>query len=173
MDGGPRFWLGVLVACVVVVVAVWGITSLFDDSEERARIEAVREELRVSRAAVDSCRMSVSREEVGFQDYDRRVDSLRQRVDRFESMDPAGVPADSYQVYMEAFEAYNRAVPDWAARADTLQAHWSACREAIREHNVLADSLRRLIGPEAGGAAEETPMDGEEPSGTAPAGQGG
>lgn len=144
-EGGPRFWLGVLAVCVGIVAVVWVVTSFFDRSDERDRIEALREELRESRAVVDSCRQSVSREEMSFQEYDRRVDSLRQRVDRYESMTPGGVPADSYPRYMEAFDSYNRAVPDWAARADTLQAHWSACRETIREHNVLADSLRRLL----------------------------
>ena len=145
MDAGARFWLGVLAACVVIVGGVWGVASLFDTSDERERLEAMREELRVRRAVVDSCRVAVSREEMGFQEYDRRVDSLRRRVDRYESMDPGGVPADSYRVYMDAFESYNRAVPDWTARADTLQAHWSSCREAIRVHNVLADSLRRSL----------------------------
>lgn len=143
--GGPRFWLGVLAVCVGIVVAVWLVASLFDRSDERERIETLREELRESRVAVDSCRQAVSREELAFQEYDRAVDSLRRRVEDYESMDPGGVPADSYPAYMETFDRYNRAIPDWTARADTLQAHWSTCRERIREHNVVADSLRRLL----------------------------
>lgn len=145
MGGGARFWLGVFVACVGIVAAVWLVTSLLDESDERARIEALQEELRSSRVRADSCRLAVSREEMDFEEYDRRVDSLRQRVERFESMAPDGVPADSYRVYMDAFESYNRAVPDWTARADTLQIRWRSCRETIREHNVLADSMRRLL----------------------------
>lgn len=145
VEGGARFWVGVVLACLGIVAAVWLVTSVFDESEQRARIEALREEVRSRRAAVDSCRLAVSREEMGFQEFDRRVDSLRQRVDGYEAMAPDGVPADSYGVYMEAFERYNRAVPDWTARADTLRAHWGACREATRAHNVLADSLRRLL----------------------------
>lgn len=153
MDGGARFWTGVFLVCVAIVGVVWAVTSLFDRSEELERVEAVREELRTRRAVVDSCRLAVSRREMEFDEYDRRVDSLRQRVERYESMAPSGVPADSYPMYMEAFESYNRAVPDWSARADTLQAHWRTCREAITEHNVVADSLRRLVeelSPEGG-----------------------
>lgn len=145
MDGGARFWLGVFVACVGIVAGVWLVTSLFDESEAVRRVETLREELRERRAAVDSCRLAVSQEEMGFEEYDRRVDSLRRRVEGLESLTPGGVPADSYPRYMDAFEAYNRAVPDWSARADTLQAHWRACREVVREHNVLADSLRRVV----------------------------
>jgi hypothetical protein len=70
-------------------------------------------------------------------------------------MDPRGVPADSYEAYLETFDAYNDAVPGWSERADTLQAQWRRCRDVTEVHNQLADSLRQLMAARAAEAARE------------------
>lgn len=113
--------------------------------QPRRQARAVREDLRTARMAVDSCRMTLSRQEADFRAYDDRVDSLRERVRQLEELHPDGVPADSFEVYMEVFGRYNEAVPRWQARADSLQSGWERCRRLADEHNAMADSLRNLL----------------------------
>lgn len=127
------------VGLAVAGVVGWGA---FGDWRERREVETLREELRVLRSAADSCQVALAQEEMMFRDYDRRVDSLREEVSDYESLHPDGVPADTYPVYLETFERYNRAVPAWRMQVDSLQAHWEACRERVDAHNVHADSLR-------------------------------
>lgn len=110
----------------------------------RERLHALRIELTRLRSVADSCLEAVSEEEDTFRSLNTRLDSLRGRIDTLESLDVRGVPADSYDTYIEAFRRYNRGVPTWQPAADSLQAHWRACRALVQQHNVLADSARRL-----------------------------
>lgn len=138
-----------IVSAVVVVVLVAAAAVVHRRLSSGARIEDLREELLRTRATADSCRNSLEREEGRFRAFEERVDSLRGRVEGFEEVHPEtggrGVPADSYETYMEAYQRYNRTIPAWEERADTLEARWERCRELVRRHNVLADSLRALL----------------------------
>lgn len=136
--------LVVALGMALLLGGLW-MARTFGDPGPREALEALRDTLRVRRAQVDSCRMAVSREELEFQEYQRHVDSLRTEVRSFESLDPAGVPAERYDAYMEAFEGYNEAIPGWEARADSLEGDWRECRARVEEHNAVADSLRLLI----------------------------
>ena len=107
----------------------------------------VRDELALLRTAVDSCQTALPAEASAFEAYGQRADSLRARVRALEAIDPRGVPADSYRVYLDAFERYNRSVDGWEPRADSLRARWARCRDLTERHNLLADSLRRLAPP--------------------------
>ncbi|MBW3534264.1 MAG: hypothetical protein KY453_03440 [Gemmatimonadetes bacterium] len=127
------------VALLLAAVVGWRASG---DWRERREVEALRDELRVLRSSADSCQIALAQEEMVFRDYDQRVDSLREQVADYESLHPDGVPADTYQVYLETFERYNEAVPAWRMQVDSLQAHWEACRERVDVHNVHADSLR-------------------------------
>jgi hypothetical protein len=97
-----------------------------------------------ARAAADSCVAALAAEEERFRAFGARVDSMREAVRGFETLDPAGVPVDSYARYLAAFDSYNAAAAAWPARADSLRAHWAACRDATELYNALVDSLRRL-----------------------------
>jgi hypothetical protein len=110
--------------------------------EEQFRI--LRHEMNELRLAADSCREAVEREEAELQAIDARFDSLKARIDYFERLDPRGVPADSYDAYLDVFEAYNAGIPERSAAGDTLEAHYQACRELVRRHNQIADSARAL-----------------------------
>lgn len=138
-----------ILSAVVVVVLVAAATFVHGRLTTRARIDDLREELFRARASADSCRTSLRREEGRFDAFEERVDSLRGRVEGFEEVHPEtggrGVPADSYETYMEAYERYNRTIPAWEERADSLEARWERCRAVVRRHNALADSLRALL----------------------------
>lgn len=136
-----------MIAAAVGALALAGLAawSVFGPPSLRERAVGVRDSLRALRARVDSCRMALANEEAFFRRYDRRVDSLRTRIREYESLDPRGVPQDSFEAYMDAFEDYNEAVPGWEARAESLRVHSRACRRRVRAHNVLTDSLRGLL----------------------------
>ena len=116
---------------------------LTDSPTPRERLEELRQELVILRAAADSCRDALAAEEASFQSYRAELDSLRARVRAYEALDPRGVPADSYDAYLALFEEYNRGVLRWDAVSETLQAHWRECRGIAETHNVVADSARR------------------------------
>jgi hypothetical protein len=119
------------------------------------RLRVLREEMNDLRAAADSCRSVVDREEAELLASDAYLDSLRGELERYEKMDPRGVPGDSYEVYIETFNEYNAGIPARATAGDTLQVHWKACREITESHNQLADSARTLA--EEAGLLRETP----------------
>ena len=126
---------------VVAVLTWWTVEYVIPRREARD----LREEVRDRRLAVDSCRMALSREQADFRAYDDRVDSLRTRVREYEGLHPDGVPADSFEAYMETFGRYNDAIPRWESRAESLRGRWRACRSLTDEHNELVDSLRDLL----------------------------
>lgn len=132
----------VALGAVLVALGVWVALSYV---QPRREARALRDRLRTARAAVDSCRMTLSREQADFRAFDDRVDSLRGEVRGFESLHPEGVPADSFEAYMDAFDRYNEAVPRWRARADSLESRLRTCRTLADRHNALADSLRRIL----------------------------
>jgi len=154
-------------ALVLVLGLGWLTVVAREKSRTRAYLTGLRGELQTLRVSADSCRGALANEEADFRDFDRQVDSLRLEVRGFEELDPRGVPGESYDAYMEHFEDYNRAVPDWRARADTLAAHWEACRAVIQGHNALADSLQNAL-LERGGQSRESPQQDTAGSPTRP-----
>jgi hypothetical protein len=108
------------------------------------RLIALRGVLTELRAAADSCRSALEREEEKLQAEDQRLDSLRTLIDQYETLDPRGVPADSYDTYLTIFNAYNSGIPLRTATAETLQAHWRECRGIAEQHNLTADSARAM-----------------------------
>lgn len=135
----PLFWIAV---ALLAAAFAWELYSLRQPPDI---ITPLREELRVLRAAADSCRNALDADQMRFDAYDETVDSMQARVRSLEGIDPRGVPADSYDVYLGAFDRYNESVEGWTERADTVRARWERCRVATEEHNVLADSLRRIL----------------------------
>lgn len=127
------------VAFVVILTA-----DLLIPPSPRERLRAMTPRLRGLRAAADSCRDALASERSRLAASDARFDSLRDRIDFYEDLDPRGVPADSYDVYLDIFNEYNRGIPDRATAGDTLEAHWESCRDIVEEHNALADSVRTI-----------------------------
>lgn len=141
--GRIRPWHVVVLAAVTAVV----ILLLPRGDEESSSAELVRENLRVLRAAADSCRAEVDRESAALDEYADRLDSLHARVRGLEDAEIGGVPADSYETYLTEFDRYGDSVAAWSGRADSLRVRDDRCRDVARAHNRITDSLSRAIQP--------------------------
>lgn len=142
---GPRarpFLVMFTISAVLFAVIV--IIDLLTPIPPRERLRVLRQDVSVLRSAADSCRAALESEEAQLLAGNARLDSLKSVIDYYEALDPRGVPADSYEIYLETFNTYNSSVPGQTAAADSLQSHWKACRAITEEHNALADSARRL-----------------------------
>ena len=134
------FVLGTL--AIVVVAGVAG-GHILERNRLIAEMQALRTALDGTRFAADSCKTALSWEQDGFLAFDRRVDSLRTRMESFQDPGRGGVPQEQYQEYLESFEVYNDSVEVWQVRADGLRDKESACRALVEAHNILGDSIRR------------------------------
>ncbi len=128
----------------LVAILVMVLVDLIRPVPPQDRLRALRDEMAALRTAADSCRLALEAEEAAIRASDARFDSLRGRIAFLESLDPRGVPADSYDVYIRAFKEYNRRIPARAAAGDTLGAHFDSCREITERHNLVADSALDL-----------------------------
>lgn len=147
-----RVGLPILAIVLVAAAVVYRFTR---PPSFRERVEPLVERIAQYRVIVEGCQDALAQNSSRLDSYDDQLDSLRDRVRALEEMDPRGVPMDSYETYLESFDAYNAAVPGWAERADTLQAQWARCRAATEAHNQLADSLRTLMAQRAVEAARD------------------
>lgn len=138
--GPPLILIGVL-------VLVSGALFLILRSPDRPRdpLDPLADSIRALRAAADSCRTRIDEARARLERFDLQLDSLHTRLRTLEGIDPRGIPSDSYAAYLETFDRYNDSVPAWTARADSLRASWSRCRDLTALHNALADSLRRAL----------------------------
>lgn len=128
----------------LVAILVMVLIDLFRPVPPETRLRALRDEMTVLRSAADSCRLALEAEEAALRASDARLDSIRTRIEFFESLDPRGVPADSYAVYIRAFNEYNAEIPARAAAGDSLSAHFDSCRQVTERHNFVADSALDL-----------------------------
>ncbi len=142
----PALPKGVVVMLAVSAVAFVAIivSDLLVPPPPEERFRLLRQEMNELRATADSCREALEREEAELRAADARFDSLKSQIEYYEGLDPRGVPADSYEAYLDAFNAYNTGIPERAAAGDTLEAHYQACREIVQRHNEVADSARAL-----------------------------
>ena len=133
-----------MLAIAVVSVAAIIIAGLLTPPSPEDRLRAMRGALTELRQAADSCRTALEREEARLRAEDERLDSLRSLIAYYEALDRRGVPADSYEAYITAFNAYNDAIAPRTFAGDTLQAHWRECRALAERHNLTADSARAI-----------------------------
>jgi hypothetical protein len=147
-----RVGLPVLAGVLISAALVYRFTR---PPSFRERVEPLVTHIAEYRTAVELCQNTLARNSRRLDSYDEQLDSLRLRVQALERMDPRGVPRDSYETYLESFDAYNAAVPGWAERADTVQAQYARCRAVTETHNRLADSLRSLMADRAREATRE------------------
>lgn len=139
-----RVLIGVLLVSGVVV-GILGARELLERQRTVREITRLREELFRARAAADRCRGSLANSQASLEQLDLVVDSMRARVDSFEALDVRGVPEAEYDEYLDSFESYNDSVEAWEARARRLRAVDTSCRETIRQHNAVSDTLRRVL----------------------------
>lgn len=133
-----------MLAIAVTALVIMAIVDYLRPIPPETQLRALRAQLAELRAAADSCQAAVDDEEVELHTSDARFDSLRGAIDYYEGLDPRGVPADSYEAYLEVFNEYNEGIPEREAAGDTLRAHEQACHAIIERHNVIADSALAL-----------------------------
>jgi hypothetical protein len=138
-----RTWLIMAGIVVVVVLAFRGLRGLGPGDPH----EALRDTIAELRTQADSCRIEVNGGAADLRAYDRRLDSMRERVRELEALDRRGVPADSYAIYMTAFTAYNDSAAAWPPLEQAVRDLDARCRAVAEHHNILTDSLRRLVLP--------------------------
>ena len=132
-----------LAISVVAFVAIV-VIDLLTPIPPNERLRVLRQEMTDLRMAADSCRQALDGEEARLRASDERLDSLKSLIDYYEGLDQRGVPADSYEVYIEIFNTYNEDIPARAGAGDSLRAHWAACRALTEQHNTIADSAQDL-----------------------------
>ncbi len=144
----PTIPRGVIVLLTITGLALVAMAAydFVGPASPEEQLQGLRRELAKQRSAADSCRVALEREESALRARDTRLDSLKERIDQYELLHPSGVPADSYQLYIEAFNEYNYGIPNRNAAAEKLQAFWLTCREMALKHNATADSARKLAG---------------------------
>ena len=141
---------GKAVAVALMLFAIGAATVRgFGIRAERQRTIAVVEQLqdRIFRArgASERCQSSVSSREASLLILRATIDSMRAEVDRLETLEEGGVAEARYDGYLEVFHGYNDSVAVYDAREARLREIEASCRETIESHNLLADSLRRVL----------------------------
>ena len=75
----------------------------------------------------------------------RETGEVRAQVDSVESLDPRGVPVESYDDYIERVEGYNEAIAEWEQQADELNGLALRYDSIVQEHNSTAESLQDFL----------------------------
>ncbi len=128
----------------LVAILVMVLVDLIRPVPPTDRLRSLRDTMAALRVAADSCRTALEEEEAALRMSDASLDSMRGRISFYESLDPRGVPADSYEAYIRTFNEYNARIPARAAAGDTLGAHFDSCREITERHNIVADSALNI-----------------------------
>ena len=133
-----------MIAIAVTALAVMALIDYLRPIPPDVQLRALRTQLSEARAAADSCQGALDEEEARLRASDERFDTLKSMIEHYEGLDPRGVPADSYEIYIAVFNEYNDAIPQREAAGDTLRAHEQACHAIIDSHNLIADSALAL-----------------------------
>ncbi len=138
-------WLLVVLAAGVLG-ATWSALEMSSYADSpMAQAEEIRDDLREIRRQLNACLATQNRMEARFRSLADETQRMREEVDRFEAMDPDGVPARFYDEYLALVEEYNESIPEWERQAEGLQEYAQNCRTLIEVHNQWADSLRQAL----------------------------
>lgn len=133
---------------VVLVYLFFGVRAHLRNQQTLESIEALRGRVVAARSAVDACNLELAHAETVLRETDALADSLRRAVEAAEEPradGSRGVDARIYDDYMATFERYNATVAEWESQASEIRAAENECADLIRRHNLIADSLRRLL----------------------------
>ena len=136
------------IGTLVLIVLAFGVKAYVETQAKIDEVESLRSVMVEARAGVDACFVERDRAQSIFDQADRVVDSLRNEVDGHEIDLPdggRGVEQERYPRYLGTVEVYNLAVREWGAAADSLQATDARCRPLVEAHNLLVDSLTRIL----------------------------
>lgn len=133
--------LAVVVVLVSLVTGAVSIVGQVVDNSRRAQAEELRDSVREARAQLNACLDELDTKDRRFQSHQRVTAFLRERVDELEALDERGVPQERYDEYLDVFDRYNEAVPEWERLGDSLQVISSTCRAVAEEHNTRVATL--------------------------------
>lgn len=140
--------LWILAGAVVLVSLVTGAVSIVGqvvDNSVRAQAEELRDSVREARAVLTECLDGLDVKERRFRSHERATNFLRDRVEELESLDDRGVPRDRYDEYLDVFDRYNEAVPEWERLGDSLMTLSFTCRALAEEHNERVETLADFL----------------------------
>ena len=140
--------LWVLAGAIALVSLVTGAVSIVGqmvDNSIRTQAEELRDSVREARVDLNQCLDRMDAKERRFRSHERVTNFLRERVDELESLDERGVPRARYDEYMDVFERYNEAVPEWERLGDSLRTLSATCRAVAREHNHRVGALAAFL----------------------------
>ncbi|HET9947362.1 MAG TPA: hypothetical protein VFQ22_00420 [Longimicrobiales bacterium] len=144
MTGG-RLVLALVLGGSALVVLVLGLDRLAERRRFMGEIERLREELYRARVGADRCRSSLTTSEAALHDLTATIDSMRSRVDSFETLGDGKVPAERYEEYLELFDSYNDSVASWEIRSQRLREAEASCRAVIERHNAIRDTIEGVL----------------------------
>jgi hypothetical protein len=135
---------------VAIVLALLALGSAWADrraeaDSPRARAEAMRQEVRAAQAEAEECLAALELARSRFEAQTRQTEALGARIRRLEALDDRGVPADSYDVYLETVERFNASIEGWELRGEAVTEEREECLAVVEDRNLLADSLRRIL----------------------------
>lgn len=145
MRPGVRNGLAVVAVLVAGTTVFLSVDRILERQRTEDHINGLREELYRSRVAADRCRGSLQTSQASLLELGVAIDSLKQLVEGYETIEGRGVPARNYDAYMSVFDEYNDSVAVWEGREERLRTAESACRTTIEEHNALTDSLQAVL----------------------------
>ncbi len=154
------FWMtAVLILAVALVLGAGSMMDRMAGNQLRAQAEAMRDDVRATRAELERCLDEMEELERAFQMQERTTETLRARIEDFEAMDDSGVPGDQYDAYLETVDRFNESLPEWERLGEEYRETAERCRGMARMHNAQVDSLGTFL-------EEEELMD--EPWGPSP-----
>lgn len=145
---GPVPYVVGFFVLLAAVYAVFGFRAWLQNRRTLESIEALRGQVLEARVEADRCTSDLALAESVFRQKNAEVDSLRRAVEAAERPLPGGgrgVDAEGYDDYLVTFDRYNAAVREWETQAGEIREREGACREFVERHNLLADSLRRVL----------------------------
>ncbi len=137
--------LASVAALSVGAMIVLGGMRLVERQQTLDEVNRLRDGLYRARVASGRCRGSLQTSEASLLGLGITIDSLKNQVDSFESLDGRGVPGDRYAEYLDIFDSYNDSVEVWEGRERRLRSVETACRATIQQHNALTDSLKVVL----------------------------
>ena len=143
--GSRGFWISIFVLLLAgMALSAW-LERRAERDSPRARAEAVQNQVRLAQAEAERCLDDLETSSLRFDAQQRETRALEERIEVLQSLDDRGVPADSYEVYLEAVDRFNASIERWEMRGEVLESTQSECRSLVEERNLLADSLREIL----------------------------
>ncbi|HCK59850.1 MAG TPA: hypothetical protein DHW11_01420 [Gemmatimonadetes bacterium] len=134
-----------LTVIMTVTLVFMSLDRILERQRIKNQINALRNAVNRSRITADRCREGLQTSQGALLELGIVIDSLKGVIERYETIPARGASAINYQTYRLVLEEHNDSVGIWEGREQRLRTAEQACREAINDHNELADSLQHVL----------------------------